>query len=127
MARPLSRPPAPSPAAALAKGIVAEGIVVENERHAVGGVGLVAHEQAERQVEVMGQVDALVAHHGADLAAIVGVQRELVAAVDVGGRAVEHQVGAGMLGAEVSTPTWPILIVAATDGVPFVLSANNIQ
>ena len=32
-----------------------------------------------------------------------------------------------MSGAEVLTPTWLILIVAATDGVPFVLSANNIQ
>ena len=86
------------PTAAIAKGIGTERIVVENERHAVGAVGLVAHEQAERQVEVMGQVDPLVAHHGADLAAVVGVQRVDVAAVDVGGRAVEHQVGAGDVG-----------------------------
>ena len=50
------------------------------------------------RVEVMGQVDPLVAHHGADLAAVVSVQRVDVAAVDVGGRAVEHQVGAGDVG-----------------------------
>ena len=31
----------------------------------------------------MGQVDTLVAHHGPDLAAVVGVQRVFVAAVDV--------------------------------------------
>ena len=90
-------------------------------------LGLLPMSSAERQVEVMGQVDTFVAHHRADLAAVVGVQRVGVAAVGVGGRAVEHQVRADMLGAEVSTPTWPILIVAATDGVPFLLSANNIQ
>ena len=73
-------------------------IIVENERQAVAAIGLVAHEQIERQVEVMGQVDTLVAHHGPDLAAVVGVQRVFVAAVDVRGRAVEHQVGADDVG-----------------------------
>ena len=46
----------------------------------------------------MGQVDALVTHDGPDLAAVVSVQRVDVAAVDVGGRAVQHQVGAGDVG-----------------------------
>ena len=71
---------------------------MENERQAVAAIGLVAHEQIERQVEVMGQVDTFVAHHGPDLAAVVGVQRVFVAAVDVRGRAIEHQVGADDVG-----------------------------
>ena len=90
----VAQPAGAEPAAALAKGIVTERIVVEDERHAVGAVGLVAHEHVERQVEVMGQVDTFVAHDRAGLPAVVGVQREDVAAVGVGGRAVEHQVGA---------------------------------
>ena len=48
-------------AAALAKGTVPGWVAVEDKGNAVGGVGIVAYQQVERQVEVMGQVDALVA------------------------------------------------------------------
>ena len=40
---------------------------MKDEGHAIAGIGLVAHQHAERQVEIMGQVDSFVAHHRAGL------------------------------------------------------------
>ena len=121
----VEQPGGAEPAAVFPKGIVAEWIVVEDEGHAVAGVELVAHEQAERQVEIMGQVDPFVAHHRAGLPAVVCVQCVLVAAINVGGRAIEHQVRADYVGCRGVDADLADLDRA--DGVPFVLSANNIQ
>ena len=43
----VEQPRRAEPAAALTKGVVAGGIVVEDEGHAVGRIGLIAHQQAE--------------------------------------------------------------------------------